>query len=64
LEPIYEELPGWSESTSGAKSLDDLPHNARNYIKYIEDTVGVPVDIISTGPDREDTIILHHPFST
>ena len=63
LEPIYEELPGWSESTSGAKSLDDLPPNARNYIKYIEDTVGVPVDIVSTGPDREDTIILHHPFS-
>jgi len=63
LEPIYEELPGWSESTSGAKSLDDLPPNARNYIKYIEDIVGVPVDIVSTGPDREDTIILHHPFS-
>ena len=63
LEPIYEELPGWSESTSGAKSLDDLPPNARNYIKYIEDAVGVPVDIVSTGPDREDTIILHHPFS-
>lgn len=63
LEPVYEELPGWKESTVGAKSLDDLPDNAKNYIKYIEETVEVPVDIISTGPDREETIILRHPFN-
>lgn len=63
LEPIYEELPGWSESTVGAKSLDELPANARAYIQYIERTVEVPVDIISTGPDREETIVLRHPFS-
>ena len=63
LEPIYEELPGWSESTVGAKSLDELPQNARDYIEYIERTVEVPVDIISTGPDREETIILRHPFN-
>jgi len=63
LEPIYEELPGWKESTVGAKSLDALPENAKNYIKYIEDTVEVSVDIISTGPDREETIILRHPFN-
>lgn len=63
LEPIYEALPGWSESTVGAKSLDDLPQNARDYIKFIEEVVEVPVDIISTGPDREETIVLRHPFS-
>lgn len=63
LEPIYEELPGWSESTFGAKTLADLPENARAYIKYLEQVVEVPVDIISTGPDREETIILNHPFS-
>lgn len=63
LEPVYEELPGWKESTVGAKSLDDLPGNARDYIKYIEKVAEVPVDIISTGPDREETIILRHPFN-
>lgn len=62
LEPIYEELPGWIESTVGAKSLDELPENARAYIRYIEAAIEVPVDIISTGPDREETIILRHPF--
>ena len=62
LEPIYEELPGWSESTFGARSLDDLPENARNYIRFIEEKIEAPVDIISTGPDREETITLRHPF--
>lgn len=62
LEPIYEELPGWTESTVGAKSLDELPENARAYIRYIEAAIEVPVDIISTGPDRKETIILRHPF--
>ncbi len=61
-EPVYEELPGWSESTQGVRSLDALPENARNYIKRMEEIVGVPVDIISTGPDRDETIILQHPF--
>jgi adenylosuccinate synthase len=63
LEPIYEELPGWDASTVGVRNLDDLPVNARAYIQYIERKVEVPVDIISTGPDREETIILRHPFS-
>ena len=63
LEPIYEDLPGWTESTVGAKSLDELPENARAYIRYIESAIEVPVDIISTGPDREETIILRHPFA-
>ncbi|MES2070689.1 MAG: adenylosuccinate synthase [Pseudomonadota bacterium] len=60
--PVYEEMPGWSETTVGAKSLDALPAAARNYIKRIEELVGAPVDMISTGPDREETIVLRHPF--
>ena len=62
LEPIYEDLPGWSESTLGAKTLEELPQAARDYIKRIEELVGVPIDIISTGPDRVETIVLRHPF--
>lgn len=62
LKPEYEELPGWQESTVGAKRVEDLPANAQAYIKYIEQTVEVPVDIISTGPDRAETIVLRHPF--
>ena len=55
-------MPGWSESTVGVKSLDDLPQNAKNYLKRLEEMVGVPVDIVSTGPERDETIILNHPF--
>ena len=62
LVPLYEELPGWSESTLGAKTLEELPQAARDYIKRIEELVGVPIDIISTGPDRVETIVLRHPF--
>lgn len=62
LKPVYVELPGWKESTVGARSLEDLPENARAYIRYIEQAIGAPVDIISTGPDRDETIILRHPF--
>jgi adenylosuccinate synthase len=61
-EPIYEEMPGWNESTVGAKSMEALPANARAYIKRIEELVGVPIDMVSTGPDREETIVLRHPF--
>jgi len=61
-QPIYEEMPGWKESTVGVQSLDGLPANARAYIKRIEELVGVPIDMISTGPDREETIVLRHPF--
>ena len=63
LVPVYEEKPGWSESTLGAKTLEELPQAARDYIKTIEQVVGAPVDIISTGPDRVETIVLRHPFS-
>jgi adenylosuccinate synthase len=61
-EPVYEEMPGWKESTVGVKSMGGLPANARAYIKRIEELVGVPIDMISTGPDREETIVLRHPF--
>ncbi|MBC7413405.1 MAG: adenylosuccinate synthase [Herminiimonas sp.] len=60
--PIYEEMPGWTETTVGAKSLAALPANARAYVKRIEELVGVPIDMVSTGPDREETIVLRHPF--
>lgn len=61
--PVYEEVPGWNESTIGIQSLEDLPHQARHYIQRIEETVGAPIDIISTGPDRVETIVLRHPFA-
>jgi adenylosuccinate synthase len=63
LQPQYEEVAGWSESTLGAHQLDELPANARAYIKRIEELVGAPIDIISTGPDRVETIVLRHPYS-
>ena len=63
LQPVYEEMPGWSESTLGAKTLEDLPAAARAYIKRVEELVGAPIDIISTGPDRNETIVLRHPFA-
>jgi adenylosuccinate synthase len=56
--PVYEVMPGWSESTVGAKTFDALPAAAQNYIKRLEELVEVPIDIISTGPDREETIVL------
>lgn len=62
-EPEYEEVPGWSESTVGAKSMDELPANALAYIKRVEELVGAPIDIVSTGPDRTETIVLRHSFS-
>ena len=62
LDPVYEELPGWQESTLGVRRLEDLPENARAYIRRIEETTGAPIDIISTGADREETIVLRHPF--
>ncbi len=60
--PIYEELPGWSESTLGLTRLEELPANARAYLDRIEALVGAPIDIISTGPDRNETIVLRHAF--
>ena len=60
--PIYEEWPGWQKSTVGATDFAELPQKARDYLARIEELAGVPVDIISTGPDREQTIIKSHPF--
>ncbi len=62
-EPVYEDMPGWSESTVAARDYDQLPQNARNYLKRLEEICEAPIDIISTGPDREETIILRHPFA-
>jgi adenylosuccinate synthase len=61
-EPVYEEHPGWQQSTVGITQYEDLPANARDYLARIEELAGVPVDIVSTGPDREQTIIKQHPF--
>jgi adenylosuccinate synthase len=61
-EPIYETMPGWSGSTVGVKSLDALPPEALAYVRRIQELVGVPMDMVSTGPDREETIVLRHPF--
>jgi adenylosuccinate synthase len=55
--PVYETLPGWQEDITGARSLEDLPENARRYVNFVADTVGVPVSIISVGPKRSQTII-------
>ncbi|KAA6209578.1 adenylosuccinate synthase [Avibacterium paragallinarum] len=63
VEPIYETLPGWKESTFGVTDVNKLPENTRNYIKRIEEVTGVPVDILSTGPDRVETMILRDPFA-
>ena len=60
--PVYEELPGWKEATAKVKTMEGLPANARAYLERIESTCEVKVDFVSTGPDREDTIILNAPF--
>jgi adenylosuccinate synthase len=60
--PVYETLPGWQESTVGVQRFDALPRNARTYLARIEELTGVPIAIVSTGPDRTATILRHHPF--
>ncbi len=62
VEPVYEEMPGWKESTIGVTSYQALPKNARSYLERLQELAGVPIDIISTGPDRDQTIVLRHPF--
>ena len=61
-EPVYEELPGWQESTVGVKQFEKLPKAARDYLARVEKLCGVPIDLVSTGPDREETIVRRHPF--
>jgi adenylosuccinate synthase len=62
--PIYEELPGWSEDITGAKSMEDLPANARSYVARIEQLSGAPVVLVSVGPRRDETIVIRNPFLT
>lgn len=63
VKPVYETMPGWSESTFGLKSFEALPQAAKNYIKRIEELTETPIDIISTGPDRSETMILRDPYA-
>jgi adenylosuccinate synthase len=62
VEPIYEELEGWSRSTAGARSWADLPAEAVKYVKRVEELIGAPVALLSTSPERDDTILVHDPF--
>jgi len=62
IEPVYEEMEGWSESTQGARSWKDLPGNAVKYVRRIEELIGAPVALLSTSPEREDTILMRDPF--
>jgi adenylosuccinate synthase len=62
--PVYEDLPGWMESTVGIRAFDKLPRAARAYLERIEKLAGVPVDLISTGPDRDETIVRRHPYES
>ncbi|MBU6467956.1 MAG: adenylosuccinate synthase [Betaproteobacteria bacterium] len=61
-QPIYEEMPGWTESTVGIEQYDQLPINARRYLERMAELCEVPIDVVSTGPDRRETIVLRHPF--
>ena len=62
VQPVYEEMPGWKCSTVGTRNIDDLPAKALAYLRRMEGCVGVPIDIVSTGPDRDQTVIMKHPF--
>lgn len=62
LVPVYEEMPGWSESTAGARTWEELPEHAVNYIRRIEELIEAPIAMVSTSPEREDTILVHDPF--
>jgi adenylosuccinate synthase len=64
IEPVYEEMPGWKESTVGIKDYAELPACARDYLERIQALVQVPIDMISTGAERDETIVLRHPFSS
>ena len=63
VDPVYETLEGWSESTQGARSWADLPATAIKYIRRIEELIDAPVALLSTSPEREDTILVQDPFA-
>jgi len=60
--PIYDSFPGWTERTAGITQWDALPLNARRYLERVQEFIGAPIDMVSTGPDREHTILLRHPY--
>ena len=60
--PVYETLPGWSDTTAGLTNWEQLPLNARRYLERVQQLIGAPIDMVSTGPDRVHTILLRHPF--
>jgi adenylosuccinate synthase len=62
-EPVYEEMPGWSESTEGARSWADLPAAAIKYVRRIEELIRCPVALLSTSPERDDTILVTDPYA-
>jgi adenylosuccinate synthase len=62
VEPVYETIPGWSGTTQGARSWADLPAQAIKYVRWIEELIGAPVALLSTSPERDDTILVHNPF--
>jgi adenylosuccinate synthase len=62
IKPVYEDMPGWKSSTVGLTRYEELPENARAYLDRLQDVVDVPIEIISTGPDRAETIVLRNPF--
>ena len=62
VEPIYEDLPGWSDTTVGVQEFDRLPQKAQTYLKRMEELCEVPIDVVSTGPDRVETIVRRHPY--
>ncbi|HVY21465.1 MAG TPA: adenylosuccinate synthase [Bauldia sp.] len=64
LEPVYEEVEGWQDSTAGARTWNDLPAQAIKYVRHVEELIGAPVALLSTSPERDDTILVHDPFQT
>ena len=62
-QPVYESFPGWEGSTFGATRWDALPLEARRYLERVQQLIGAPIDMVSTGPDREHTIVLRHPYT-
>lgn len=64
LEPVYITMPGWKENLNGAKDLSELPEKAKDYLKKLEELVGIPISIVSIGPDREQTLMKENPFKT
>jgi adenylosuccinate synthase len=62
VKPVYETLPGWDEQLTGVRTFEDLPENAKRYVRRVEEICGVPVVCVSVGPDRGETVILQNPF--